>query len=147
MTTLRQAWARLIAFFRKEKLDQEFDEELRAHVELATQDYLRQGMSAAEAHRFALIRLGGFEQSKEVHRDSRGLPLLDGIIKDLRFAIRGLRRSLAFAAVSVGTLALGIGVNTAVFTVAKAALFSGFPMVKDNDRLLYLSNGRGCCVS
>ena len=61
--------------------------------------------------------------------------------------MRALRRSPGFTAIAAGTLALGIGVNTAVFTVAKAALFSGFPMVQANDRLLYLSNSNGCCVS
>ncbi|HEX5430707.1 MAG TPA: permease prefix domain 1-containing protein, partial [Bryobacteraceae bacterium] len=81
MTTLREAWARLVSFFRKQDLDREFDEELAAHVELATQDYIRQGMSPPEARRQALIKLGGVEASKEKHRESRGLPWLDGVIQ------------------------------------------------------------------
>src|ERR1700722_11321969 len=69
-----------------------------------------------------------------------------GILQDMRFAFRALRRSPGFTLTAIATLAIGIGVNAAVFTVTKAALFSGFPMVEKNDRVLYLSGG-GCCVS
>jgi putative ABC transport system permease protein len=147
MTGLRLAWARLGSFFRKRELDREFDEELAAHLELATQDHVRQGMSLPEARRLALMKLGGVEPSKELHRESRGLPWLDGMIQDFRFALRALRRSPGFTLTAIATLALGIGVNAAVFTVTKAALFAGFPMVERNDRILYISTSRGCCVS
>jgi len=75
-----------------------------------------------------------------------GRPWLDGTVQDIRFAIRALRRSPGFTLIAIATLALGIGVNAAVFTVTKAALFTGFPHVQRNDRILYLSGG-GCCVS
>jgi putative ABC transport system permease protein len=146
MIALRQTLARLVSFFRKQELDRDFDQELLAHIELATRDHVQQGMTLPEARRLAIIKLGGVEPSKELHRDSRGLPALDGILQDVRFAFRALRRSPEFALTAIATLAIGIGVNAAVFTVTKAALFSGFPMVENNDRVLYLSGG-GCCVS
>jgi len=138
MTTLREACARVHSFFRKRKLDLELDEELAAHIELATQDHLRQGMSLTEARRRALIKLGGIEPSKEVHRESRGLPWFDGIVQDIRYAVRGMRRSPGFTVTAIATLAIGIGVNAAVFTVTKAVLFQGFRLVERNDRLLYI---------
>ena len=70
MTTLRQAWARVIAVFRKSALERELDEELASHLELATDGYMRQGMSRPDARRRALIALGGREATKEMHRDS-----------------------------------------------------------------------------
>ena len=146
MTTLRQAWARLLSFFRKRGLDREFDEELAAHLELATEEHLRRGMTPAEARRLALVKLGGMEPSKERHRDARGLPWLDGIAQDLRFAVRGLRRNPGFTLTALAMLATGIGINAAVFTVTNAVLFKGFPLVERNDRLLYISSN-GCCIS
>ncbi len=71
---------------------------------------------------------------------------MNSIVQDMRFAVRGLRRSPGFTITAIATLALGIGINAAVFTVTKAALFTGFPMVPNNDRILYIS-GNGCCVS
>ena len=148
MPTFRQAWARLVSFFRKQELDREFDEELAIHIELATQDHVRQGMSLPEARRLALIKLGGIEPSKEVHRDSRGLPWLDGVVQDVRYAVRTLRTSPGFTVTAIATLAVGIGVNATVFTVTNAVLFKGFPLVDRNDRLLYITTkGSNCCVS
>jgi predicted permease len=146
VTTIRQTCARLLAFFRKQKLDREFDQELSTHLEFATQDFLRQGMAPAEARRLAFVKLGGVEHSKELQRDARGLAWLEGIIQDIRASLRTLRRTPGFALTAVAMLALGIGVNAAVFTVTNAVLFKGFPMVAENDRLLYISNG-GCCIS
>jgi predicted permease len=146
VTTLSQACARLFAFFRKHKLDREFEEELSAHIELATHDYLRQGLIGAEARRLALLKLGGMEQSKELHREARGLAWLDGIIHDVRYAVRATKRSPGFTLTAIAMLAAGIGINAAVFTVTNAVLFKGFPVVENNDRLLYISNG-GCCIS
>jgi putative ABC transport system permease protein len=147
MIAVRELWARLASYFRKQRLDLEFDEELAAHVDLATQDHLRQGMALPEARRLALIKLGGIEPAKEVRRDSRGLPWIDGIGQDVRYAARALRRSPGFTLTAVATLAVGIGVNAAVFTVTNATLFKGFPLVERNDRILYMTMSRGCCVS
>src|SRR5215831_1798385 len=86
------------------------------------------------------------ELSKEPYRGSLGLPWLDGIVQDMRYAIRAFRQNPGFTAAAVAMLAAGIGVNAAVFTVTNAVLFKGFPLVDRNDRLLYISNG-GCCIS
>ena len=138
---------RLVSFCRQQALDHEFDEELAAHIELATEEHVRQGMTVSDARRLALIKLGGIEPSKELHRESRGLPWLDGIVQDVRHAVRGLRRSPGFTLTAVATLALGIGVNAMVFTVTNAVLFKGFPRVQSNDRILYMTTSPYCCVS
>ena len=140
MTTLRQVWARLGSLFRKEELDREFDRELAAHIDLAIQDHLRQGMTLPEARRLALIRLGGIESSREVHRESRGLPWLDGVIQDIRYAVRTLRRSPGFTLTAIAMLALGTGVNVTVFTLTNA-LFRRLPFDR-NDRILYIHSRR-----
>ena len=150
MTMLREVWARVRSFFRKQELDRELDEELAAHIELATEDHIREGMSPREAHRLARIKLGGIDPTKELHRDSRGLPWLEGIVQDVRHSIRGLRRSPGFALTAIATLAIGIGVNTAVFTVTNAVLLRGFRLIDRNDRILYIhsqQNGQYSGVS
>src|SRR2546421_6779218 len=76
----------------------------------------------------------------------RLLPALDGLVQDLRFAVRSLWRSTGFTFTAIATLAIGIGLNATVFTVTNAVLFKGFPLVRGNDRLVYISGG-GCCVS
>ena len=70
-----------------------------------------------------------------------------GVTRDIHFALRALRRSPAFTLTAVLMLALGIGVNAMVYTVTSAVLFNGFPLVKDNDRIVYLTSGVGCCLS
>lgn len=148
MTTVRQAWSRLLSFFRTQALERDFDEELATHIELAAQDHVRRGMNASDARRRALIELGGIEPSKQLHRESRGLPWLDGMVQDVRHAVRALRRSPSFTLTAIATLALGMGVNAAVFTLTNAVLFKGFPLVDGNDRLVYISSrGYGCCAS
>lgn len=98
-------------------------------------------MSLGEARRLALLKLGGIEPSKELHREERGLPWLDDVVQDIRLALRGFRRSPGFAMIAIGTLAIGIGMNAGVFTVTNAALFKGFPLVKENERIVYISSG------
>jgi predicted permease len=84
---------------------------------------------------------------KSRDRDTAVFPLLDGVLQEFRYAIRGMRRAPGFTGVAVAILALGIGINAIVFTITEAVLFKGFPLVKENDRAVYLSSGRGCCVS
>jgi hypothetical protein len=98
------------------------------------------------ARRVTLAEMSGIEWVKEQVRDVRVGIMLDLWLKDIALACRGLRRNPGFAAVAVTMLAVGIGINAAVFTVTKAALFAGFPLVVENDRLAYISH-RGCCVS
>ena len=119
--------SRVRALFAPRRLDDELDAEMAAHVALLTEEYVRRGSSRAEARRQALLRFGGPMQLKEQHRDDRGLPFLDTTLQDVRYGFRALRRNPAFALVAIGTLAIGIGAGTAVFTIARAVLLRPLP--------------------
>ena len=127
LTRLVVLASRVRALFTSRRLDDELDTEMAAHVALLTEEYVRRGSSGDEARRAALLRFGGPMQLKEQHRDDRGLPFLDTTLQDIRYGLRALRRNLAFALVAIGTLAIGIGAGTAVFTIARAVLLRPLP--------------------
>lgn len=142
---MKQTWARLLALFRAPALDRELEDEVRTHIDLAAEDYIDRGLPPNDAQRMARLKFGAVAASKDAHRDSRGFPGLDGFIHDVRYAARALLGSPVFSLIAVATLAIGVGLNATVFTITNAVLFKGFRLVRQNERLVYISNG-GCCI-
>jgi predicted permease len=130
---------RMAALFRRRRLEDDLDEELRSHVEMTIELNLRKGMSAEDARREALRSFGGVEQTKENYRDLRGLPMIETTLQDLRFGLRMLRRSPGFSLLAILCLTLGIGANAAVFSWVEGILFRPYPLVSHQEQLLALT--------
>ena len=133
MGSIREFIFRVKALFRRRKLEDEMAEELQEHIELRTERNIAAGMSPDEAHYAARRSFGGLEQIKEQARDVRSWVGLEQFFQDLRYAARTLSKSRGFTAVAVLTLALGIGVSTAMFSVVYGVLVSPYPYAKPNE--------------
>jgi len=119
---------RMRSLFRWAQADQELDDELRDHLERKIEEYVAQGIAQAEARRRARLDLGGIEQTKEKCRDARGVTWIQPSIQDLRLGLRMLRKNPGFASTVILTLGLGIGMNSAIFTVANGFLLRQPPI-------------------
>lgn len=136
MRRIRRLFARAAALFeRRRTSEQEFSAELESHLALLQEEFERRGMSPHEARRQARLKLGGADQTRELYHDARTFSWLDQLARDLRYAIRQLLRSPGFATTAILTLALGIGANSAIFTVFDEVAFRPIP-VKDGARVM-----------
>lgn len=137
MDWIRVLLNRCAALFHRGKLDDELDEELRAHIDLAVRENQRKGMTPEAARTAALRSFGGLTQTRETYRVHRGLPWFEQIARDVRFALRQLRKSPGFTLTAILTLAMGIGAVTSVFSVVDAVLLKPFAF-RDPGRLVVL---------
>lgn len=142
-----RAWLwRLGGLFGKERRDRELADEMESHLQMQIEDNVRAGMSPEEARRQALIRLGGVEQTKENYRDRRGIPWIETLLRDIRFGLRILAKSPGLTTIVIITLALGVGVNAAIFSVVNSFLIRPLPVPHPEQIVVLAAHQQGAPV-
>ncbi|MGA2538105.1 MAG: permease prefix domain 1-containing protein, partial [Terracidiphilus sp.] len=137
MDWIRIMFSRLMALIGRDRREADLDAELRARIEFAAEENLKRGMGAREARTKALREFGGVTQAREAYRAQQNFPMVETLARDIRYALRQMRRFPIFAATTVLTLALGMGATTAIFTVMNAVLLRSLP-VPNPQQLVYL---------
>ena len=138
ISRLKRRWR---ALWHKDEVEQQLDEEMRFHLDRDTARNVQDGMTPEDARFAALRSFGGVDQSKEECRDAWGVRLIEDLLQDLRYSVRLLLKSPAFTAVAVLTLTLGIGANTAIFSLLDAVLLKSLP-VPEPEKLVLFGNGQ-----
>jgi predicted permease len=138
---MRELFRRIGTLFRRRHGDGALDEEVRLHLDLLAADYERRGMTPAQARYAARRAFGGVEPMKERYRDRRGLPWLEDLGRDLRYGLRTMRKRPGLSIVAAVTLALGIGANTALFSVINAVMLTPLPVPRPGDLRLFSTTG------
>jgi predicted permease len=136
LSCLYRTLARILSLISNSRYDRHLEQELESHVELATEENIRGGMPPAEARRNAILRLGGRDSARELHREARSLPIFENLVQDLVYGARQFRRNPLVTLTVVSTLALAIGATTTVFSVANAVLLRDPTGVVDPSRLV-----------
>ncbi|MCU1232116.1 MAG: hypothetical protein JWP63_83 [Candidatus Solibacter sp.] len=135
---------RVIAFFRARRMERDLHAEIASHLAMQEAEFRERGMDPAAAHTAALREFGGVAQTMEEYRERRGLPLLETAARDARYALRGLRNNPGFTAAAVLSLALGIGANTAIFSLFHALMLRLLPVAQPQELIsLYRTGGWG----